>query len=198
MRKITLLFVLFFCILSVQVFAAERTPLRVAQFPLLVQSRMDPAQNVRDNLEKRIDRSLHVPLNSTLNAVFYIPEKECLAAFEEAEQEAVGKRKLKELMRPVAEKLQADLVVLPVLTGYEQYETMSWYRWGRHITHSYAAVEIMGYDKAKDEVFSKGATRQFHDEYSTQADVSLLAYEAMDEALQRAKIHERIWTWRER
>ena len=152
MRKITLLFVLFFCILSVQVFAAERIPLRVAQFPLLVQSRMNPAQNVQDNLEKRIDRSLHVPLNSTLNAVFYIPEKECLAAFEEAEQEAVGKRKLKELMRPVAEKLQADLVVLPVLTGYEQYETMSWYRWGRHITHSYAAVEIMGYDKAKDEV----------------------------------------------
>ena len=151
-----------------------------------------------DHLEKLIDRSLHVPLNSTLNAVFYIPEKECLAAFEEAEQEAVGKRKLKELMRPVAEKLQADLVVLPVLTGYEQYETMSWYRWGRHITHSYAAVEIMGYDKAKDEVFSKGATRQFHDEYSTQADVSLLAYEAMDEALQRANIHERIWTWRER
>ena len=198
MRKITLLFVLFFCILSVQVFAAERIPLRVAQFSLLVQSRMNPAQNVQDNLEKRIDRSLHVPLNSTLNAVFYIPEKECLAAFEEAEQVAVGKRKLKELMRPVAEKLQADLVVLPVLTGYEQYETMSWYRWGRHITHSYAAVEIMGYDKAKDEVFSKGATRQFHDEYSTQADVSLLAYEAMDEALQRAKIHERIWTWRER
>ncbi len=198
MRKITLLFVLFFCILSVQVFAAERIPLRVAQFPLLVQGRMDPAQNVQDNLEKRIDRSLHVPLNSTLNAVFYIPEKECLVALEEAEQEAVGKRKLKELMRPVAEKLQADLVVLPVLTGYEQYETMSWYRWGRHITHSYAAVEIMGYDKAKDEVFSKGATRQFHDEYSTQADVSLLAYEAMDEALQRAKIHERIWAWRER
>lgn len=198
MRKITLLFILFFCILSVQVFAAERIPLRVAQFPLLVQGRMDPAQNVQDNLEKRIDRSLHVPLNSTLNAVFYIPEKECLAAFEEAEQEAVGKRKLKELMRPVAEKLQADLVVLPVLTGYEQYETMSWYRWGRHITHSYAAVEIMGYDKAKDEVFSKGATRQFHDEYSTQADVSLLAYEAMDEALRRAKIHERIWAWRER
>lgn len=197
-KKYALLGVLFLFIVSAQAWAAERVPLRVAQFPLLVQSYMQPAQNVQDRLEKRIDRSLHVPLNGTLNAVYYIPEQECLEALEDVKNEAAGKEKLRDLMRPVAEKLNADLVVLPLLTGYEQYETMSWYRWGRHITHSYASVEIMGYDKAKDEVFRKSATRQFHDEYSTQADVSRLAYEALEEALQSAKVHERVWIWRER
>ena len=72
-RKITLLVTLFLCILSVQAWAAERIPLRVAQFPLLVQSYMTPAQEVQDRLETLVDRSLHVPLNGTLNAVYYIP-----------------------------------------------------------------------------------------------------------------------------
>ena len=197
-RKITLLVTLFLCILSVQAWAAERIPLRVAQFPLLVQSYMTPAQEVQDRLETLVDRSLHVPLNGTLNAVYYIPEKDCQAALEEARASAASKVKLKDLMRPVAEKLNADLVVIPVLTGYEQYQTMSWHRWGRYIVHSYAAVEIVGFDKSKDEVFSKGASRHFNDEYSTQGDVSQLAYDVMNEALHKAKLHDRIWIWRER
>jgi hypothetical protein len=197
-RKITLLVTLFLCILSVQAWAAERIPLRVAQFPLLVQSYMTPAQDVQDRLETLVDRSLHVPLNGTLNAVYYIPEKDCQAALEEARAGAASKVKLKDLMRPVAEKLNADLVVIPVLTGYEQYQTMSWHRWGRYIVHSYAAVEIVGFDKSKDEVFSKSASRHFNDEYSTQGDVSLLAYDVMNEALHKAKLHDRIWIWRER
>jgi len=197
-RKIALLWALLMLILSVQAWAAERTPLRVAQFPLLIQSYMTPTQDVHDRLEKLVDRSLHVPLNGTLKAVQYIPEKECWAALEDARNEAVGKVKLKDLMRSVAEKLNADLVVMPVLTGYEQYQTMRWNRWGRYIVHSYAAVEIVGFDKAKAESFSKGASRHFNDEYAMQGDVSQLAYEAMEEALQSAKIHDRIWTWKDR
>ena len=197
-KKIALSFVMVFVLWVVQACAAERVPLRVAQFPLLVQSRMMPTQDVQDKLGKRIDRSLHIPLNGTLNAVQYIPEKECWAAWEEARAETAGKVKLKDLMRPVAEKLHADLVVLPVLTGYEQYQTIRWNRWGRYIVHSYAAVEIVGYDKAREEVFSKGASRHFNDEYAAQGDVSQLAYEAMDEALSSAKIHERVWIWKDR
>ena len=108
-RKIALLWALLMLILSVQAWAAERTPLRVAQFPLLIHSYMTPTQDVHDRLEKLVDRSLHVPLNGTLKAVQYIPEKECWAALEDARNEAVGKVKLKDLMRPVAEKLKADL-----------------------------------------------------------------------------------------
>lgn len=197
-RKIALLWALLMLCLSVQAWAAERTPLRVAQFPLLIQSYMTPTQDVQDSLEKLVDRSLHIPLNDTLKAVQYIPEGECWTALEEARNEAAGKVKLKELMRTVAEKLNADLVVMPVLTGYEQYQTMRWNRWGRYIIHSYAAVEVAGFDKSKDEVFSKSASRFFNDEYAVQGDVSRLAYEAMDEALRSAKIHDRVWVWKEK
>lgn len=200
MKKTGILAVLllFVLLLAGTVEAGSRIPLRVAQYPLLIQSRMFPSQAVQDDLGRLIDRSLHVPLNGTLQAVDYISERECLAALEEVKAEAKGKIKLKDLMRPLAEKLQADLVVVPVLTGYEQYQTMSWHRWGRYIIHSYAAVEIIGFDRSKDEVFRKGDSRQFNDEYSTQGDVSLLAHEVMDEALRRAKVHERVWIWKDR
>ncbi|MBQ1417117.1 MAG: hypothetical protein IIY91_07410 [Selenomonas sp.] len=197
-KKIVLSLVMLLCCFMAQVYAAQRVTLRVAQFPLTVQSYMTPSQDVQDNLERLVDRSLHIPLNGTLNAVYYIPEKECWEAFDAARAEAFGKVKLKDLMRPVAEKLKADLVVMPVLTGYEQYQTMSWNRWGRYITHSYASVEIIGYDKSKDEVFSKGASRQYNDEYSTQAEVSRLACEAMDDSLRSAKVNERVWIWKNR
>ena len=153
---------------------------------------------VQDDLERLVDRSLHVPLNGTLKAVEYISENECLAALDEVQQEAGAKAKMQDLLRPLADKLQADLVVVPVLTGYEQYQRMSWHRWGGYITHSYASVQVMGYDKSRDEVFKKGASRQFSDEYSTQGDVSLLAHEVMEEALRQAKIHERVWIWHEK
>lgn len=190
----------FFCLLFGQGVEATREimykPLRVAQFPLQLQGRMMPAHFVQEKLGKMVDRSLHVPLNGTLEIVQFIPEKECLLVLEAVKEEAAPKTSMKDLMRPVAEELKADLVVMPILDGYEQYQTMSWHLWGRHISHSYASVRVLGYDRKKDEVFSKTATRQFNDEYSSQGDVSVLAYEAMEEALRRAEIHERVWDWK--
>lgn len=201
MKKLTVigcLLALLCLLLGTLAEAAERTPLRVAQYPLRIQSRMMPSQAVQDDLGRLVDRSLHVPLNGTLQAVEYIPECECMAALEAVQEEQGSRAKLKDIMRPLAEKLQADLIVVPVLTGYEQYQTMSWHRWGRYIIHSYAAVEITGFDRSKDEVFRKGDSRQFNDEYSTQGDVSLLAHEVMEEALRRAKVHERVWIWKDK
>lgn len=191
-RKIALLFAVLWCMLSMQAMASEQRPLRIAQFPLQIQSRMTPAQNVQDKLETLVDRSLHIPLNGTLHYAEYIPEQECLQALADVQDEASGKRRLKDLLAPVAEKLQADLVIMPVLTGYEQYQTMSWYRWGRHITHSYAAVQIAGFDRLRGEAFVKGDSRQFHDEYSTQGEVGNMALEVMRNALLRAEVRERL------
>ncbi|MBQ1809153.1 MAG: hypothetical protein IIZ87_06520, partial [Selenomonas sp.] len=60
------------------------------------------------------------------------------------------------------------------------------------------ALCAMGIDPDKDEVFSKGASRQYNDEYSMQAEVSRLACEAMDDALRSAKVNERVWIWKNR
>ena len=183
-------------LLSVPAEAAERVPLRVAQLPLKIESYMVPSQEVRDSLERQVDRSLHVPLNETLKAVEFIPETECLRAWDELAAESGKRVKARELVKPLAEKLQADLVVVPILTGYEQYTRMS-FRWDRGmILHSYAAVQIVGYDRQRDEVFRKGASRWFDDEYSAVGEVSLLAREVMDAALRDAAIHDRVWKWK--
>ncbi|TYZ22236.1 hypothetical protein [Selenomonas ruminis] len=196
MRRIIGLALTVLLLWAAQVSAAERVPLRVAQLPLKIESYMVPSQNVRDSLEKQVDRSLHVPLNGTLKAVEYIPERECLKAWEQITA-AAGKRvKAKDIVKPLAEKLQADLVVLPILTGYEQYTRMS-FRWDRGLLlHSYAAVQIVGYDRQSDEVFRKGTSRRFDDEYSAAGEVSQLAREAMDDALRDAAIHDRVWKWK--
>ncbi|BAL81754.1 hypothetical protein SELR_00460 [Selenomonas ruminantium subsp. lactilytica TAM6421] len=197
MKKLAMFLSLLVCFCLLGAGTAEATrepgPFRVAQFPLQVQSRMVPSQAVYDRLEKLVDRSMHIPLNGTLKAVHYIPERECQTAWEGVRAGVGHKERLKNLMQPLAEKLHADLVVMPILSGYEQYEIMSWHRWGRRITHSYACVQIVGYDRLKDEAFSKTVSRRFDDEYSSQGDVNRLAYEAMDAALREAQIHDRIW-----
>ena len=197
MKKLAMFLSLLVCCCLLGAGSAEATrepgPFRVAQFPLQVQSRMVPSQAVHDRLEKLVDRSMHIPLNGTLKAVHYIPERECQTAWEDVRAGAGHRERLKNLMQPLAEKLHADLVVMPILSGYEQYEIMSWHRWGRRITHSYACVQIVGYDRLKDEAFSKTVSRRFDDEYSSQGDVNRLAYEAMDAALREAQIHDRIW-----
>lgn len=196
MRRLLGMILVLMVFLPAMADAAERVPLRVAQLPLKIESYMVPSQNVRDSLEKQVDRSLHVPLNETLKAVEFIPEDECLSAWEELAAEQGKRVKAKDLVKPLAEKLHADLVVVPILTGYEQYTRMS-FRWDRGvILHSYAAVQIAGYDRQSDEVFRKGASRWFDDEYSAAGEVSLLAREAMDAALQDAAIHDRVWKWK--
>ena len=196
MRRIALLAFLVMLFLTAAASAAERVPLRVAQLPLQIQSCYQPSQQVIDGLERQVDRSLHVPLNETLKAVEFIPERQCLAALAETADEVGGKPRLKDIVKPLAAKLQADLVVVPVVTGYEQYTYMSW-NWRRgQILHSYAAVQIVGYDRKKDEVFKKEGSRRYDDEYMPSGEVTRLVAEAMDDALREAAVHDRVWSWK--
>lgn len=108
--------------------AAERAPLRIARLPLQVQygNADDEAIN---RIEIRLDRTMHVPLNDTLQAVKEIPGAQVEAALNEviAQLQQTHKRvKLQDEMKPLADKLQADLVVCPVLNNYEQWTEMSW------------------------------------------------------------------------
>lgn len=189
---------LFLLVLSATAGAQERTPLRVARLPLAVESGSMPSRQILDRLERQIDRSLHVPLNGVLKAVEYIPEQECLEALDQVIRENSARPpRRKETAGILAGRLQADLVVLPVLDGYEQYTTFSW-RWDRgEILHSFASVQITGYDRNKQESFQKSASRIYEDEYSAAGEVSVLAGQAMDEALREAKLRDRIQSWKE-
>ncbi|WP_455048351.1 hypothetical protein [Mitsuokella sp.] len=184
---------LFVLLLSVTALAAERQPQRIAQFPLVIESWQQPSSDVQDELETKIDRALHVPLNDTLKAVEYIPEKDCLAAWDEVESGLTGKARIKDMAKPIAEKLNADLVVIPVVAGYEQYTTMSWYWDHDMILHSYAEIQLVVYDRTTDKLVYKKSSDFYDDEYSTTGTASYLARGCMDNVIRDANLHGFLW-----
>lgn len=184
---------LFVLLLSVTALAAERQPQRIAQFPLVIESWQQPSSDVQDELETKIDRALHVPLNDTLKAVEYIPEKNCLAAWDEVESGLTGKARIKDMAKPIAEKLNADLVVIPVVAGYEQYTTMSWYWDHDMILHSYAEIQLVVYDRTTDKLVYKKSSDFYDDEYSTTGTASYLARNCMDNVIRDVNLHGFLW-----
>lgn len=174
--------------------AAERKPLVVAQVPLIVSSNcwQVPAQGVQDDLARQIDRALHVPLNGILQAVTYLPEQDCTQALTDAYAQLGRRAHLRQVVQQMGTALQADLVVVPVLDGYEQYMRHSWH-WERGlILHSYAAVTLGVYDRHTGQAFVKTASRLFDDEYTTLGEVETLARECMTQALTEADLHTRV------
>lgn len=189
MKKIAITALILF-LLAGAAQAAERTPLRVARLPLVIRSYMQPDAKTIERLETKIDRALHVPLNDVLNAVEFLPEGECEEAFADVFAELKKnkrKAKLKEAMQPLAEQLNADIVVCPVLTDFDERIYMGGWDMGLRID-SNAGVEIAGYDKRTGETFDKSRYRHYHDDYGTRGMAAYLAEECMDRAIDDAKL----------
>ncbi len=197
-RFLFTIFVTMLIMLPSFVSAEERAPIRVARIPIIVQDGYVPDNDTLEALETKLDRALHIPLNDTLHAVEYLPEKECEAALAGILTEmnrTSRKVKLKDAMKPLAEKLQADIVICPVLEHYYQYSYASW-NWNHGtILHSSAAIELTGYERATDQVFRKSFSKSYHDDYSSWGAASTLAKECMDHVIQETGIHSMITKW---
>ena len=180
--------------------AAERVPLRIARLPVQVQSNTADDEAV-NRLEIRLDQIMHVPLNGTLQAVKEIPGAQVEAALDEvlAQLRQTNQRvRLQDAMKPLADKLQADLVVCPVLKSYEQWTRMSW-NWERtQLLHSYVALDISGYDRSRDETFHQSGSRYFDDEYSSAGLAANLSLECLDELSASTDLRNRVNVWRKR
>ena len=173
--------------------AAERVPLRIARLPVQVRCNTADVEAVK-RMEIRLDQIMRVPLNGTLQAVKEIPGAQVAAAMDEVLSKLRQTRqrvKWQDAMKPLDDKLQADLVVCPVLRGYEQ--NWSW----RHMPqlHSYVAMDIVGYDRSRDETFHKSGCRYFDDEYSSNGLAANLSLECLDELAASADLHNRVNAW---
>lgn len=168
---------------------ASAAPLRLAQYPVIDRA-WCPA-DVLMTLNSQVSRATHVPLNGYLKTVEYLPEEELFSAMRAVRQEMGAKAKDKELLRPLAARLKADMVVLPILDGYQEWQRMSWHR--GTIYHSYASVMLYVYDARTDEVVKKGASRFYDDESSARGTAFNMAKEAMDDVLRSSHLHERIY-----
>ena len=192
LKRICLLTAFLLFVLATTTTAA---PLKIARLPLILGGFMQPDTKTVDILETKLDRALHVPLNSVLNIVEFLPEGECETALEEIMDERrreTGKRriKIKDVMRPLAEKLDADIVICPALTAYDEQIYPSFSPSHGMIVYANASVEISGYDKRTGKPFFKGSSRHSHDEYGARTNVAYLAAQCMDSAIEEANLRE--------
>lgn len=180
--------VLFVLLLPAAASAAERTPLRVARVPLQIGTYHAPSESVVRGMEEKVSRALHLPLNETMHYADFLPKDAVALAFAESQS-----RDPKEIVREIARRMDAGLVVLPLLTGYESYTRSSWDFMRGRILHSYAAVRVVVYDRRGDRVIDKGASDTYDDEATPRGEVGNMAIECMDTALRRTDLHALLW-----
>ena len=91
--------------------------------------------------------------------------------------------KLQDAMRPLAEKLDADIVVCPILKQYSQIVVPS--SWNETIMRSYVRVELIVYDRRTDNLTDKKAAQMYNDSYhphGTAAQLSKLCFDRVIDA----------------
>lgn len=178
--------------------AEARTPLRLARLPVIIETAYAP-QGADEVIETQMDRALHVPLNGTLHAVEEIDTAQAEQALREAlaELRTQGKRvRYKDAMPLVAEKLDADLVVCPVLTDCREYV----YYGGcgpfdcmdEVCLESTVALEIDGYDSAAQKNISKSTRRFYRGAYSTQGMALALTEDAASALVRETDLNARV------
>ena len=193
---------LFLCLISSVAFAATNEPpkpLRLARVPLVVRAYSADAE-VEDIIENRLDLALHVPLNDTMHYVEEIPQSEVESALNDVLADLKTKHrrvKMKDAMQPLAEKLDADLVVCPVLTTYYEYiyyggGGWSWDSHDSMILDSGASVELDGYDRIAQENFSQSASRYYHEGFHPTGRACMLAKDALETLISAMDINKRV------
>ena len=186
------LFVILTLILFTATAQAAAVPVRIARLPIIFQSTV-PDRNTCAELEVKIARAVHVPLNRTLRIVEYIPAKESQQALSYIWQDMRAKNKkakLADAMRPLAQILNADIVVCPVLLRYSQNSTFS--VWGETIIDSQARAELIVYDRRTDTLIDKKSTQMYHDSYHPLGTASTLAKICFDRVINETNIRQLI------
>ncbi len=172
----------------------ERIP-QLARLPILVESSYGLEERVLEDLEVKMDRAVHVPMNGILHTVIYLPEEKCRKALEEVMAELRHKNpkaKLRDAMKPLAERLHADIVVLPVIKNYSQYTYMG-FRWdGGSILCSDVRMVLMGYERREEKPIYEEESRFYHSEYSHWGRAEVLAGECMDRMLEKVNLYRMI------
>ena len=174
--------------------AEESRPVRIARVPIIFQ-RAIPDDKTCAALETKIERAIHIPRNGYLQVAEYLPQEETARALNDIWNKiraADKKSKLADAMRPLAEKIDADIIVCPVLTNY--YQTIIGFAgWsGDEYMDSYAAVELIVYDRRSDDLRDEKTSRMHHDTMSALGTAPYLAADCFDRAIAQAKLRELI------
>ena len=186
-----------FALLAVILFATTAQaaqPVRIARLPIIFLCSV-PDSETCAALETKIQRAIHIPLNGTLQLVDYLPENDSAQALNDIWNELRSqnkKAKLIDAIRPLANKIDADIVVCPVLRQYGQYASFfsSWN--GDIYINSYAEAELIVFDRRTDILTDKTASRMYNDVYALSGTASHLAKECFDKIIAESKLRDLI------
>lgn len=163
--------------------AAE--PVRIARLPIIFLSNV-PDNETCAQLETKIKRAIHIPLNGTLQLVEYLPPEDSARAL----NDLYNKDKFADLMRPLAEELDADIIVCPVLRDYIQHESIGFGWRDETCIISRVEVELIVYDRRTDDLIDKKASQFYHDSYSTIGTASYLSKICFDKVIDACKLRQ--------
>ena len=173
--------------------AAEAEPLRLAKLPIIFQSNQ-PNYETCAALETKLGRAVHIPLNGTLKLVDYISTDKSTVALNGIWQKMRSenkKAKLKDAIKPLAEKLDADIIVCPVLRQYSEAQVQHGLKFETHLISNVSATLIF-YDRRTDELIEKKTSRYFNDSYNKFGTAAYLAGVCFDNLIKETKLRERI------
>ena len=185
--------VLFVMILFAATTSAESKPVRIARLPIIFQSAI-PDENTCDELETKIIRAVHIPLNGTLQLAEYLPPEDSEQVLSEIWQDMRSenkKAKIKDAMRPLAQKLDADIIVCPIVKQYVQYVS-DFASFHETFLHSAVSVELIVYDRRTDNLIDKKASQMHHDIYNLRGTASFLAKSCFDRVIDNSKLQKLI------
>jgi len=184
----------FICLFAVLIVFADcsAAPLQIARLPIIFQSRQ-PDLDTCAILETKLARATYIPLNGTLKLIENIPVEKSKSALTEIWKEmrsADKKAKLKDAMRPLARKLDADIVICPVLRHYSEYFIQKSFSLETYLASNVSASLIV-YDRRTDELVEKKTSRSFNDSASKFGKASYLAGECFDRLIEETNLRHK-------
>lgn len=177
---------------AAQVSAAEK-PVRIARLPIIFRS-AQPDNNTCVDLEVKLSLAVHVPLNGTLKVVEYIPPADAakvLGDIWQSMRSADKKTKIQDTMRPLAKKLNADIIVCPILLSYSE-NVAGGITSSETYLNSQVRAQMIVYDRRSDSLVDKKVSRMYRDAMSGFGTASFLARECFDRLIDETKIRQTV------
>ncbi len=186
-------FLLALMILMLMTSAAAASPVRIARLPIIFNSTIPDFETCAE-LETKLARASHIPMNKTLQVAEYLPTKDSTQALQNLWQQmrsANKKARLQDAMRPLAQNLDVDIIICPVLLSYSQHvDNLTGF--GETYLRSYVKVELIVYDRRTDNLIDKKAAQMYRDAMSTTGTADYLAKRCFDKVIDDTKLRELI------
>ena len=186
-------FLLALMILMLMTSAAAASPVRIARLPIIFNSTI-PDYETCAELETKLSRASHIPMNKTLQLAEYLPAKDSSQALQNLWQQmrsANKKARLQDAMRPLAQNLDADIIICPILLRYSQY-VGNLTGFGETYLQSNVKVELIVYNRRADYLVDKKAAQMYNDTVSTTGTAAFLAKICFDKVIDDTKLRDLI------